>query len=562
MSHNFYESLYLYFDKLFNYNKQLNDIKEYHNLCLNTISNLDHLKLFLKDNNIKYLSYFKTIETSDYNLFNQVEIRNKTFETNNELLEKIYDSDIIQLYSSISNMPETKKEIDIDISIYKTLINEIPHSQDLSRNFYSYISEKTYRNFYDLIYSNKQNIDIQNSSFIVYYYLYSLISSYINNRLNYIEKLRDLTKTKYAYFNNISNDFFSEESSNSFCDSFINILLHNTYQFSSISTTFINSTKNYVLTHQLPILKESIDDYFKSINYNLLLKLNDNIHRLLYHKVIDNVVKDCYQHRNNYLTFDQNTSERNIIFNYEFKVLNKYLISMNDISFDKYDTLLNYYRNNFDKFINIIPILSQSYIDDSIKTTKNSATTAQLFNNILNLININNNKLEDYVSYINQYSYFNNIFLDDDSLIFDYAKYLTLSEHINIYIKSSQFEETIDKILYNIYKYLRNLGYVYFNQDWSLHKDVIILFIHAFLNNQLFKNNFLNDLKVEYIDIVESEINGQQNISGKFNEFIETEKQAIKNFNYRQMWMFYENMISSTLTIHNIDKIHDKYLLV
>ncbi|MFW6311327.1 MAG: hypothetical protein ACOC1K_03735, partial [Nanoarchaeota archaeon] len=90
MSHNFYESLYLYFDKLFNYNKQLNDIKEYHNLCLNTISNLDHLKLFLKDNNIKYLSYFKTIETSDYNLFNQVEIRNKTFETNNELLEKKY----------------------------------------------------------------------------------------------------------------------------------------------------------------------------------------------------------------------------------------------------------------------------------------------------------------------------------------------------------------------------------------------------------------------------------------------------------------------------------------
>lgn len=552
---------------LYTYFKFLNDSNNNFEHKNNTLNDISYLYNYIR--NMKYYHIlcnttffypynFNIKSNSDLNNFNQLQIRQEVFDPLDKILTIIQNNNINILFNNIKKIPLNNIEMKLELYNHKYIKNKTINVFNFSK---TYKSEKKFKNYiYDIL-SYNNSIDT-NHSFIVYYYINTIFSKYIETRLTYGNLLRqeiiELNKLhEHVSFNDISSLFDFQEFNNLF----ISISLNGTYNLSTLCPSLLSSIQLYLQNNELDHFKETINTFFNLNNYNFINKLLNNIIKLCNEKLTNNITNSFLLVKNSYLT-NNIYSEKNIK-HHENIILNNYKLNINDITFRNHKYILDFYRFDFNKFINIIQIVSEDYINTNVKGDNIYSMSPQQFESILKNFNLDFTNFSDFLNIINPI-YDNNyivydIILNNDSELLKYAIKLTYLEYVELFLESNEFNELIEDMLYSIYIYLKNNGIIEYHYNWLYNKCNIINFIHIWLKKEVIKDNFNIDLKLELINNIENIIKyPNQYINDDINlQYFNNIINNIQNFDYKQMHIFFENMISSVLS----KILHDDILL-
>lgn len=566
-TYSLYQTGQMFFNNLFDYSKQFGFLKTSCQTFLDSVEDLSYLK-YLNASRYMYPYPYKLL--SSYEIlksFNIVKIRENILTRKKYLFDMVYDQNILRLHYNLNKIPQTKKEMETDYAIYFHYFFEKNRLQKITDYFNTYLNERDFYDFYNIINTNLYNVNHTNQSIIFYYYIYTITSKYVNNKLSmsnhiYQNSVVDLVTREniYEYLKNDLSDCITADKDN-ISIKLTNIFSSIIYRFCNVSDKFNTYLSNYLRNHQLSVIINSIKEYNDLFKYNFLLKLNENLYKLLYGKLAYITTNDLYLIKKNIVVFQNNLKEKDICNENETLLLENFQNTVTDILFQQYELLLRIYRYDYEKFINIIPIIVSEYITNNIKTDIDHNLTPQLFKELFSKMDLNYTSMVSQIVKLHDIPYIVDIIMENDALILDYALSMTYVEMIDEYFNSDEFNNCAEQILNNIYTHLKKENYTDDNHLWISGKESLKVFFTAFLKNSVLNDSIYNQLKLEYIGILDI-IKTQSSIippDADIIQDLETYDQNISDFNYRQMWTFYENLTTSTLTTNYIQYRYSLY---
>lgn len=571
MEYTLFQAGKIYFNNVINYTDQFRYLKDTCQIYYNATRYMNHIKQ-IQDRDILDYNYPYPHSLYKYNRvyahFNTLNIERRLWIATKNIHDVSRDNlSILQLLNETSKLPPTEHETLINRAIH---LHEFTHSRELqnfSEHFRAYQAEDTDRNFYTNIYFKHYDVEARYTSFLVYYYLRSILAKYVNEQMNFATVFRNHimnnTNRRNAVYYEMINTFNQSISSNSeyFCKNLTHSLSFIVYQLVRPSDTFNTALTNYIQNNEVIRLQNSIDDFVDTHKYSYLVVLFNLIHTLLYERIIHTATEELYVLKNQVMSFTK-MREREIFGNYEFLKLKEYQKQITIDRFETYDLILNEYCKQPFKFVNNVPIICEQFIDEKIKSKDDFTIRSHDIKQLLNT-NINLN-YENIAREIEAY-YNNQVFIDElmayDGLVLDYAISLMYLEIIDDYIESEEFDEVLNSLLYNTYRFLRTNRYIGDDYYWIEGKRYIQSFLKSFLKNQILNESQYNNFKLQFIDSLD--LLRQSSMDVPSREYIvnilkEIDTELIET-NFLNIWQFYENMIKSTLTVNQINNVYSQY---
>lgn len=559
-----------FYKNIFDYGQKLEYLRKTFDVFFNEFKKVMYLKQF-EDEQYNYELPFPVLKDSKiYKDFNILNIQQYTIENQSELFKRMTKRDILTLRYQLSLIPNTSDDIYNDIGFQIFTDTEIDsYLFNFQEKTHTYDNDSGLQNFYNDIMINLRETNNKQLSFIVYYYLYTLISKYINSNLLfsqfvYIETIDNQDNNNLLYSN--SYDMFNNLIENNKIDisyDLTNVIFYNNYRIKNITPQLKQSLQSYILNNHIPLFQEQINQYLDHNRYNFILNINSNIHNLLYGKFTQSIVDSIYDKRKNMIKFkdDDINSFRD---KFEVTILNDYENrALNDTNFSDYELLLAYYRYHTTKFINIIPIISSRYINNRIKPENDHALKILSFKANLENIEFQFEKITQQLE-SNAHN-INNVFdmlISNDGIIFDLSIIISTLDMLNDYFNSDEFNSFAETLLNDFHNYLFNQGFIQKDYDYLQNINVIKSFLGACLKEKVITHHVYSEIKNQYIDIVD-QIRNTRDLSREYEDIknsLNNIDNEIHQINYTYMWRFYENMVNTTLTINQTQALYYRYI--
>lgn len=387
-------------------------------------------------------------------------------------------------------------------------------------NFRSFIFERTYRNFFNNLYSNKfcsvgeaTSAGIEDSCFIPLYAVKNYLFNLMPNSCNLSNQLM----LYLMYFNtygpadqridntNLSTGFTSFISSyrTTMAGELVDLIGKSLYNFTDISTLLRNELITNVKTKlsQLPAI---FTTYLGTIAENPIYTLMGNSIDSLYSEIGCDVLSKIYN--DNDIINQVSLSNTSVV---EENLFSSFMNNINSSNIETYLFISYLYKFHYPRFINVLPLCLKEYTQNVIKSSDIDGLTLLEYSTIINKLydptpiddpsspgeylfpqsDVNYNNLRTFlvdtvkilpVNYLNT--------LSTTCEIPRFACMLYYLELLDNFFSTTAYETYVQELLEEFFIYLRDQGHVEYNFNWYDYHEVVDIYLKTFMRYKIISN--------------------------------------------------------------------------
>ena len=529
----------------------------------------------------KYLRYNNVINFNN-STYNQNKIINTTTISYDQLTKAITDSNVYVLLSNINNYASNYDDLNKEYIFQKNYFTSISDYYNKNLFTYNYLSNDYYKNIsvllnnsYDTYLTRVLRSTLDKQSFFHLYFLKSLISYIFEEKCN----LKNILLTNITDLD-IDFDISSIFTNTDIYEEIIKVILINQYQFTKLSTGFLNTIKSDSnITTSINDIKDAFNDFLAArsdeFKLNLVTTLFDFFNNKssfdFFNKIfnsssvfnftgINRLTHQLYANSDVTNEF-RNLSVTSVDYVSTLTDFEQQIVSFHEASLNNFYSLKQYFytlylvRDNYEKFINSINHVASTYVYNVIRTSdiyyfNNFAHLENLFNDWLNNFYYNNFERYLQANYIATKQQLS-VTQDISKFAFIYEIYKIIEE----FIASEECEAAILNFQDKIFSYLRARGLVEETVDWcsvitpikvylmSFLKDII----HDFEDTTLITTYLVNSISETTYSYFESK-----------DDFIDFATH-FSSLHSENMYLFFENFLKSLAGSLFSKAIHDLY---
>lgn len=497
----------------------------------------------------KYPNDFRPIV--NLNKYNILEIYNAYSSTNDFLLASINNENILNYKNTLDTIPITKISNDVRVQtiFFQDMYNGILETDQVINPFFS-----TSRNSYIFKQFGYQLPSSEsNFSFIAAYALYQFLFTNMKSILDMYNKVQ-----VYALPYMDAVNYTYQESLDKYIDSNLDILtkqisefvLNYVYKITLPTGEFFNNVQEIVKKNIDGKLRTSIKNYLRNQDTMVLSNVKA-ISQGVYSKLSEILIQDLINYTEGSSISEVINEELNDhLIKVEIEKFNKRLSNYTENNFKPYSYLIFMYNRTPLKFLNVLQLVLKFYTEHEIKLIDDYDFTEielrsyfnTLFKKSSNSINYDN--IVPLLSQSITTDLISSILIDDYTL--SYMFRANMAYYIDTFFESTNYDEVINGILDDVFKYLKNDLQISYKYDYYENRLLIELFLRSLLRRDILNGKMFVDRENELFELFDIYLNNFTIRELNVDQMLQRTNQYVSS-NLEKINAFFENILFTAL---------------
>ena len=497
----------------------------------------------------KYPNDFRPIV--NLNKYNILEIYNAYSSSNDFLLASINNENILNYKNTLDTIPITKISNDVRVQtiFFQDMYNGILETDQIVNPFFSTSRDSyIFKQFGYQLPSSESNF-----SFIAAYALYQFLFTNMKSILDMYNKVQ-----VYALPYTDAVNYTYQESLDKYIDSNLDILtkqisefvLNYVYKITLPTGEFFNNVQEIVKKNIDGKLRTSIKNYLRNQDTMVLSNVKA-ISQGVYSKLSETLIQDLINYTEGSSISEVINEELNDhLVKVEVEKFNKRLSNYTENNFKPYSYLIFMYNRTPLKFLNVLQLVLKFYTEHEIKLIDDYDFTEielrsyfnTLFKKSSNSINYDN--IVPLLSQSITTDLISSILIDDYTL--SYMFRANMAYYIDTFFESANYDEVINGILDDVFKYLKNDLQISYKYDYYENRLLIELFLRSLLRRDILNGKMFVDRENELFELFDIYLNNFTIRELNVDQMLQRTNQYISS-NLEKINAFFENILFTAL---------------
>lgn len=497
----------------------------------------------------KYPNDFRPIV--NLNKYNILEIYNAYSSSNDFLLASINNENILNYKNTLDTIPITKISNDVRVQtiFFQDMYNGILETDQIVNPFFSTSRDSyIFKQFGYQLPSSESNF-----SFIAAYALYQFLFTNMKSILDMYNKVQ-----VYALPYTDAVNYTYQESLDKYIDSNLDTLtkqisefvLNYVYKITLPTGEFFNNVQEIVKKNIDGKLRTSIKNYLRNQDTMVLSNVKA-ISQGVYSKLSEILIQDLINYTEGSSISEVINEELNDhLIKVEIEKFNKRLSNYTENNFKPYSYLIFMYNRTPLKFLNVLQLVLKFYTEHEIKLIDDYDFTEielrsyfnTLFKKSSNSINYDN--IIPLLSQSITTDLISSILIDDYTL--SYMFRANMAYYIDTFFESANYDEVINSILDDVFKYLKNDLQISYKYDYYENRLLIELFLRSLLRRDILNGKMFVDRENELFELFDIYLNNFTIRELNVDQMLQRTNQYVSS-NLEKINAFFENILFTAL---------------
>ena len=510
---------------------------------------LDYDFLDSYSNYPKYPNDFRPIV--NLNKYNILEIYNAYSSSNDFLLASINNENILNYKNTLDTIPITKISNDVRVQtiFFQDMYNGILETDQVINPFFS-----TSRNSYIFKQFGYQLPSSEsNFSFIAAYALYQFLFTNMKSILDMYNKVQVyalpyMDAVNYTYQESL--DKYIDSNLDTLTKQISEFVLNYVYKITLPTGEFFNNVQEIVKKNIDGKLRTSIKNYLRNQD-TIVLSNVKAISQGVYSKLSEILIQDLINYTEGSSISEVINEELNDhLVKVEVEKFNKRLSNYTENNFKPYSYLIFMYNRTPLKFLNVLQLVLKFYTEHEIKLIDDYDFTEielrsyfnTLFKKSSNSINYDN--IVPLLSQSITTDLISSILIDDYTL--SYMFRANMAYYIDTFFESINYDEVINGILDDVFKYLKNDLQISYKYDYYENRLLIELFLRSLLRRDILNGKMFVDRENELFELFDIYLNNFTIRELNVDQMLQRTNQYVSS-NLEKINVFFENILFTAL---------------
>lgn len=497
----------------------------------------------------KYPNDFRPIV--NLNKYNILEIYNAYSSTNDFLLASINNENILNYKNTLDTIPITKISNDVRVQtiFFQDMYNGILETNQVINPFFS-----TSRNSYIFKQFGYQLPSSEsNFSFIAAYALYQFLFTNMKSILDMYNKVQVyalpyMDAVNYTYQESL--DKYIDSNLDTLTKQISEFVLNYVYKITLPTGEFFNNVQEIVKKNIDGKLRTSIKNYLRNQDTMVLSNVKA-ISQGVYSKLSETLIQDLINYTEGSSISEVINEELNDhLIKVEIEKFNKRLSNYTENNFKPYSYLIFMYNRTPLKFLNVLQLVLKFYTEHEIKLIDDYDFTEielrsyfnTLFKKSSNSINYDN--IIPLLSQSITTDLISSILIDDYTL--SYMFRANMAYYIDTFFESANYDEVINGILDDVFKYLKNDLQISYKYDYYENRLLIELFLRSLLRRDILNGKMFVDRENELFELFDIYLNNFTIRELNVDQMLQRTNQYVSS-NLEKINVFFENILFTAL---------------
>lgn len=510
---------------------------------------LDYDFLDSYSNYPKYPNDFRPIV--NLNKYNILEIYNAYSSSNDFLLASINNENILNYKNTLDTIPITKISNDVRVQtiFFQDMYNGILETDQIVNPFFSTSRDSyIFKQFGYQLPSSESNF-----SFIAAYALYQFLFTNMKSILDMYNKVQVyalpyMDAVNYTYQESL--DKYIDSNLDTLTKQISEFVLNYVYKITLPTGEFFNNVQEIVKKNIDGKLRTSIKNYLRNQDTMVLSNVKA-ISQGVYSKLSETLIQDLINYTEGSSISEVINEELNDhLIKVEIEKFNKRLSNYTENNFKPYSYLIFMYNRTPLKFLNVLQLVLKFYTEHEIKLIDDYDFTEielrsyfnTLFKKSSNSINYDN--IIPLLSQSITTDLISSILIDDYTL--SYMFRANMAYYIDTFFESANYDEIINSILDDIFKYLKNDLQISYKYDYYENRLLIELFLRSLLHRDILNGKMFVDRENELFELFDIYLNNFTIRELNVDQMLQRTNQYISS-NLEKINAFFENILFTAL---------------
>ena len=497
----------------------------------------------------KYPNDFRPIV--NLNKYNILEIYNAYSSSNDFLLASINNENILNYKNILDTIPITKISNDVRVQtiFFQDMYNGILETDQIVNPFFSTSRDSyIFKQFGYQLPSSESNF-----SFIAAYALYQFLFTNMKSILDMYNKVQVyalpyMDAVNYTYQESL--DKYIDSNLDTLTKQISEFVLNYVYKITLPTGEFFNNVQEIVKKNIDGKLRTSIKNYLRNQDTMVLSNVKA-ISQGVYSKLSETLIQDLINYTEGSSISEVINEELNDhLVKVEVEKFNKRLSNYTENNFKPYSYLIFMYNRTPLKFLNVLQLVLKFYTEHEIKLIDDYDFTEielrsyfnTLFKKSSNSINYDN--IVPLLSQSITTDLISSILIDDYTL--SYMFRANMAYYIDTFFESTNYDEVINSILDDVFKYLKNDLQISYKYDYYENRLLIELFLRSLLRRDILNGKMFVDRENELFELFDIYLNNFTIRELNVDQMLQRTNQYISS-NLEKINAFFENILFTAL---------------
>lgn len=497
----------------------------------------------------KYPNDFRPIV--NLNKYNILEIYNAYSSSNDFLLASINNENILNYKNTLDTIPITKISNDVRVQtiFFQDMYNGILETDQIVNPFFSTSRDSyIFKQFGYQLPSSESNF-----SFIAAYALYQFLFTNMKSILDMYNKVQVyalpyMDAVNYTYQESL--DKYIDSNLDTLTKQISEFVLNYVYKITLPTGEFFNNVQEIVKKNIDGKLRTSIKNYLRNQD-TIVLSNVKAISQGVYSKLSEILIQDLINYTEGSSISEVINEELNDhLIKVEIEKFNKRLSNYTENNFKPYSYLIFMYNRTPLKFLNVLQLVLKFYTEHEIKLIDDYDFTEielrsyfnTLFKKSSNSINYDN--IIPLLSQSITTDLISSILIDDYTL--SYMFRANMAYYIDTFFESANYDEIINSILDDVFKYLKNDLQISYKYDYYENRLLIELFLRSLLRRDILNGKMFIDRENELFELFDIYLNNFTIRELNVDQMLQRTNQYVSS-NLEKINVFFENILFTAL---------------
>ena len=497
----------------------------------------------------KYPNDFRPIV--NLNKYNILEIYNAYSSSNDFLLASINNENILNYKNTLDTIPITKISNDVRVQtiFFQDMYNGILETDQIVNPFFSTSRDSyIFKQFGYQLPSSESNF-----SFIAAYALYQFLFTNMKSILDMYNKVQVyalpyMDAVNYTYQESL--DKYIDSNLDTLTKQISEFVLNYVYKITLPTGEFFNNVQEIVKKNIDGKLRTSIKNYLRNQDTMVLSNVKA-ISQGVYSKLSETLIQDLINYTEGSSISEVINEELNDhLVKVEVEKFNKRLSNYTENNFKPYSYLIFMYNRTPLKFLNVLQLVLKFYTEHEIKLIDDYDFTEielrsyfnTLFKKSSNSINYDN--IVPLLSQSITTDLISSILIDDYTL--SYMFRANMAYYIDTFFESTNYDEVINGILDDVFKYLKNDLQISYKYDYYENRLLIELFLRSLLRRDILNGKMFVDRENELFELFDIYLNNFTIRELNVDQMLQRTNQYVSS-NLEKINAFFENILFTAL---------------
>ena len=497
----------------------------------------------------KYPNDFRPIV--NLNKYNILEIYNAYSSSNDFLLASINNENILNYKNTLDTIPITKISNDVRVQtiFFQDMYNGILETDQIVNPFFSTSRDSyIFKQFGYQLPSSESNF-----SFIAAYALYQFLFTNMKSILDMYNKVQVyalpyIDAVNYTYQESL--DKYIDSNLDTLTKQISEFVLNYVYKITLPTGEFFNNVQEIVKKNIDGKLRTSIKNYLRNQDTMVLSNVKA-ISQGVYSKLSETLIQDLINYTEGSSISEVINEELNDhLIKVEIEKFNKRLSNYTENNFKPYSYLIFMYNRTPLKFLNVLQLVLKFYTEHEIKLIDDYDFTEielrsyfnTLFKKSSNSINYDN--IIPLLSQSITTDLISSILIDDYTL--SYMFRANMAYYIDTFFESANYDEVINSILDDVFKYLKNDLQISYKYDYYENRLLIELFLRSLLRRDILNGKMFVDRENELFELFDIYLNNFTIRELNVDHMLQRINQYVSS-NLEKINAFFENILFTAL---------------